>query len=50
MNKARVALNKGTSFGAEGDGFARINIGTTRAALAEGLERIAKALEEREGN
>ena len=50
VNKARVALNKGTSFGAEGDGFARINIGTTRAALAEGLERIAKALEEREGN
>ena len=44
VNKAKVALNNGLDFGKEGDGFARINIGTQRAALAEGLERIAAAL------
>lgn len=45
VRKAKVAMNDGRSFGPEGDGFARINIGTTRAQLEEGLERIAKALE-----
>ena len=47
INKAKVALNKGTNFGVEGDGFARINIGTTCAILAEALERIAAALNAR---
>ena len=42
---AKVALNKGLDFGSEGDGFARINVGTTRKQIEEGLERIAKALE-----
>lgn len=45
IDKAKVAMNDGRSFGTEGDGFARINIGTTRAQLEEGLERIAAALE-----
>ena len=45
VNKAKVALNNGLDFGSEGDGFARINIGTQRALLKEGLERIAAALE-----
>ena len=45
VNEAKVALDPGTWFGVEGDGFARINIGTTRALLTEGLERIAGALE-----
>ena len=45
VNRAKVALNNGLSFGIEGDGFARINVGTPRAKLAEGLERIANALE-----
>jgi len=44
VKKAKVALNSGVSFGTAGDGFARINIGTTRAQLKEGLERIAEAL------
>lgn len=45
VKKAGVALNDGRTFGAGGDGFARLNIGTTRAQLKNGLERIAKALE-----
>lgn len=44
-NRAKVAMNDGRAFGCQGDGFARINIGTTRAQLREGLERIARALE-----
>ena len=43
-----MALDPGTWFGVEGDGFARLNIGTTRAMLKEGLERIADALDKRE--
>ncbi|EXG78475.1 MalY/PatB family protein [Cloacibacillus evryensis] len=48
VNEAKVALDPGTWFGVEGDGFARLNIGTTRAMLKEGLERIAGALDIRE--
>ena len=48
VNEAKVALDPGTWFGVEGDGFARLNIGTTRAILKEGLERIAGALDRRE--
>ena len=44
VNKARVALSGGTEFGPEGDGFARINIGTNLATLKEALNRIAEAL------
>ena len=49
VNEAKVALDPGTWFGVEGVGFARLNIGTTRAQLKEGLERIADALDKREG-
>lgn len=43
VNEARVALNPGTSFGKEGEGFARFNVGCPRAQLEEGLARIAEA-------
>lgn len=45
VNEAGVALNNGRNFGTEGDGFARINIGTNREMLKKALEKIAKALE-----
>jgi len=44
MENARVALNGGGGFGTGGSGFARLNFGTQRASLMEGLEKIAKAL------
>ncbi|NLD05915.1 MAG: pyridoxal phosphate-dependent aminotransferase [Synergistaceae bacterium] len=50
VKEARVALNKGVDFGEEGEGFARLNVGTTRKQLTEGLERIAAALEKRENS
>ena len=34
LDKAHLALNDGTMFGAQGDGFARLNAGTPRAVLA----------------
>ena len=48
VNEAKVALDPGTWFGVEGDGFAPLNIGTTRAMLKEGLERNAGPLDRRE--
>ena len=41
VNEAKVALNNGRNFGTEGEGFARINIGTDRAVLRERL-RISR--------
>ncbi len=44
LNRARVALNEGASFGADGAGFVRLNFGCPRALLMEGLERMRAAL------
>ncbi|MDZ4671744.1 MAG: PatB family C-S lyase [Phototrophicales bacterium] len=44
MDKAKVALNRGLSFGAEGEGFVRINLGTRRDLLQEALERMRSAV------
>jgi cystathionine beta-lyase len=41
--EARVALNDGVTFGKEGKGHVRLNIGTTRALIQEGLEKIEAA-------
>jgi cysteine-S-conjugate beta-lyase len=43
--KAKVALSEGKIFGKEGAGHARINFGTSRANLKEGLERMRKAMD-----
>lgn len=43
--KAKVAVSEGKIFGKEGAGHVRINFGTSRAILKEGLERMRKALE-----
>jgi len=44
LERAKVALNDGRLFGPGGEGFVRLNFGCPRALLAEGLERMAKAL------
>jgi cystathionine beta-lyase len=43
--KAKVALSEGKKFGKECAGFARINFGTSRKILKEGLEKMRKAME-----
>jgi len=42
--KAKVALSEGKIFGKEGAGHVRINFGTSRAILNDGLERMREAL------
>jgi len=41
-----VMLNDGATFGPGGEGFVRLNFGTPRALLTEGLERMRAALAE----
>lgn len=41
QNKSRVSVSFGTSFGADGEGFIRLNIGAPRALLQEAFERMA---------
>jgi cystathionine beta-lyase len=44
LDKARVALNDGASFGRGGAGFVRLNFGCPRSTLAEALERMSRGL------
>lgn len=44
LEKAHLALNDGSMFGAQGCGFVRLNVGTPRSVLAEALEHIASAV------
>jgi cystathionine beta-lyase len=41
----RVALSRGLDFGANGAGFVRLNMGTSRALLEEAVRRMAVAME-----
>ena len=43
-DKAELALNDGTMFGEQGNGFMRLNIGCPRAILTEALQRLQKAV------
>ena len=44
LDRGRVALSQGPSFGTGGDGFARLNLATTRALLEETVRRMSRAL------
>jgi cystathionine beta-lyase len=44
LEQAKVALNGGASFGAQGRGFVRLNFGCPRALLTEALGRMEQAL------
>jgi cystathionine beta-lyase len=44
LEEAKVGLNSGLSFGAGGEGFARLNFATSRAILDQALDRIATRL------
>ncbi len=47
IERGRVALSDGPSFGAEGRGFARINLASSPERLTEAVERIASVLNQR---
>jgi cystathionine beta-lyase len=44
LERAKVALNDGKAFGTPGEGFVRLNFGTPRSILADGLARMRSAL------
>ncbi len=44
VRKARLALNDGTMFGKEGEGFMRMNIGSPRSIILDALSRLAEAV------
>lgn len=45
LEKARVAVNDGATFGNGGEGFVRLNFGCPRSMLEEALQRMKKALQ-----
>ncbi len=45
VEKAKLGLNSGISFGAGGSGFIRLNIGCPRSTLEEAMERLKGAVE-----
>lgn len=47
LHKAKVGLNDGVPFGPGGAGCLRLNFACPRARLLDGLERIARAIEDR---
>jgi cystathionine beta-lyase len=46
IHKAGVALNEGSRFGKNGEGFFRLNFACPRVVLEEGLNRIQRELKE----
>jgi cystathionine beta-lyase len=44
LDHAKVALGSGKSFGQGGEGFARLNFGTTKAILTQALRQMADAV------
>ena len=46
INKARLGVIFGTSFGKGGNGFIRVNIGCPRSILGDAMSRLKEAIEE----
>lgn len=44
LGTAHIAMNDGTMFGRQGEGFTRLNVGCPRSVLAEALDRIRDAV------
>ncbi|MGB8983725.1 MAG: hypothetical protein WCC12_17785, partial [Anaerolineales bacterium] len=44
LEKAKVALSDGAIFGEQGKGHVRLNFGTSRRILKQGLDRMSRAL------
>ena len=44
LEKGKILLNDGSTYGSQGDRFFRFNIGAARSLVEEGLKRIEKAI------
>lgn len=49
LGEARVALSSGHAFGTGGEGRVRLNFATSRAILAEAVQRMGRAVERTQG-
>ncbi len=47
LTKARLWLDKGQKFGAEGHGYMRVNLGCPRATVDEAIHRLIAAVSDR---
>jgi cystathionine beta-lyase len=47
LERAKIALSDGTTFGPGGQGFVRLNFGCPRPLLAEALARMTRAMTDR---
>jgi len=47
LQEAKIALDPGVEFGAEGSGYMRMNIACRRSLLVEALERLKEAVEKK---
>ncbi|WP_068774017.1 MalY/PatB family protein [Paenibacillus sp. FJAT-26967] len=47
LDEAKLALNAGNSFGQDGEGFMRMNVGCTRQTLEEAMQRLDRAVAQR---
>jgi cystathionine beta-lyase len=50
LERARVAMNDGVTFGPGGEGFVRLNFACPRATLVQALERMREALPDPQAN
>ena len=46
IKEAKLGLNEGASFGQEGEGFMRLNIGTSKEVLRKAMQQLLRACEE----
>jgi len=44
IEKCGVGMNEGSTFGPGGEGFMRMNLGTTRQTITRALEKIEQAV------
>jgi cystathionine beta-lyase len=44
VGKAGIGMNEGSTFGAGGEGFMRMNVGTTHQTVVTAMEKIEKAV------
>ena len=44
VSKAGIGMNEGSTFGPGGEGFMRMNIGTTHQTVMKAMEQIEKAV------
>lgn len=48
VHKAKLGLNDGKSFGDAGEGFMRLNVGTSKEVLEEAMQRLLTAYKDRD--